>query len=94
MICLAIDIDGSSQELALGIGFESLHAAPIALLLTHIAATTATLFRMFIKWVRFGLLLLDGIVTGLLIGLATVTPASGLIGVPGRLILGLAGGVA
>ena len=33
-----------------------------------------------------------GMVTGMVAGLATVTPASGFIGVPGGIILGLAGG--
>jgi len=46
-----------------------------------------------IEWVRFGRPSLVGIVTGMVAGLATVTPASGFIGVPGGLILGLAGGV-
>ena len=45
-----------------------------------------------IEWVRFGRPSLVGIVTGMVAGLATVTPASGFIGVPGGLILGLAGG--
>jgi Amt family ammonium transporter len=49
---------------------------------------------MFIEWFRFGRPSLVGIVTGMVAGLATVTPASGFIGVPGGLILGLAGGVA
>ncbi|MEK9553613.1 MAG: ammonia channel protein, partial [Alphaproteobacteria bacterium] len=43
--------------------------------------------------VRFGRPSLVGIVTGMVAGLATVTPASGFIGVPGGLILGLAGGI-
>jgi Amt family ammonium transporter len=63
-------------------------------LVTHIAAATASLVWMFIEWFRFGRPSLVGIVTGMVAGLATVTPASGFIGVPGGLILGLAGGVA
>jgi len=43
--------------------------------------------------VRVGRPSLVGIVTGMVAGLATVTPASGFIGVPGGLILGLAGGI-
>ena len=75
---------------ALGAG----NSAGMALLVTHIAAATASLVWMFIEWVRFGRPSLVGIVTGMVAGLATVTPASGFIGVPGGLILGLAGGVA
>ena len=60
----------------------------MALLKTHIAAATASLVWMFIEWRRFGRPSLVGIVTGMVAGLATVTPASGFIGVPGGLILG------
>ena len=75
---------------ALGAG----NSAGMALLVTHIAAATASLVWMFIEWIRFGRPSLVGIATGMVAGLATVTPASGFIGVPGGLILGLAGGVA
>jgi Amt family ammonium transporter len=75
---------------ALGAG----NSAGMALLVTHIAAATASLVWMFIEWFRFGRPSLVGIVTGMVAGLATVTPASGFIGVPGGLILGFAGGVA
>jgi ammonium transporter, Amt family len=69
------------------------NSAGMALLVTHIAAATASLVWMGIEWFRFGRPSLVGIVTGMVSGLATVTPASGFIGVPGGLILGLAGGV-
>ena len=75
---------------ALGAG----NSAGMALLVTHIAAATASLVWMFIEWFRFGRPSLVGIVTGMVAGLATVTPASGFIGIPGGLILGLAGGIA
>jgi Amt family ammonium transporter len=75
---------------ALGAG----NSAGMALLVTHIAAATASLVWMFIEWIRFGRPSVIGIVTGMVAGLATVTPASGFIGVPGGLILGLAGGAA
>ena len=74
---------------ALGAG----NSAGMALLVTHIAAATAALTWMFVEWKRFGRPSLVGIATGMVAGLATVTPASGFIGVPGGLILGLVGGV-
>ena len=74
---------------ALGAG----NSAGMALLVTHIAAATASLVWMFIEWFRFGRPSLVGIATGMVAGLATVTPASGFVGIPGGLILGLAGGV-
>ena len=67
--------------------------AGMAILVTHISAAAASLVWMIIEWVRFGKPSLVGIVTGMVAGLATVTPASGFIGVPGGLILGLAGGL-
>ena len=48
---------------------------------------------MLIEWKRFGKPSLIGIVTGMVAGLATVTPASGYIGVPGGLVLGFFGGL-
>ena len=75
---------------ALGAG----SSAGMAILVTHIAAATASLVWMVIEWARFGRPSLVGIVTGMVAGLATVTPASGYIGVPGGLILGLLGGIA
>jgi len=66
--------------------------AAMALLVTHISASVASLVWMVIEWRKFGRPSLVGIVTGMVAGLATVTPASGFIGVPGGIILGLAGG--
>ncbi|MEC8743525.1 MAG: ammonia channel protein, partial [Pseudomonadota bacterium] len=66
--------------------------AAMAMLVTHISASVASLVWMAIEWVKFGRPSLVGMVTGMVAGLATVTPASGFIGVPGGIILGLAGG--
>jgi len=66
--------------------------AGMALLVTHISAAVAALVWMVIEWVKFGRPSLVGMATGMVAGLATVTPASGFIGVPGALILGLLGG--
>ena len=74
---------------ALGAG----QSAGMALIVTHIAASVGALSWMFIEWFRFGRPSLVGIVTGMVAGLATVTPASGFIGIPGGIILGLAGGI-
>ncbi len=67
--------------------------AGMAILVTHIAAASASLVWMIIEWLRFGKPSLVGMVTGMVAGLATVTPASGFVGVPGGIILGLSGGV-
>ena len=76
-----------------GSALEAGQGAGMALMVTHIAASIGALSWMVIEWARFGRPSLVGIVTGMVAGLATVTPASGYIGVPGGVILGLAGGV-
>ena len=49
---------------------------------------------MTIEWVKFGKPSLVGIVTGMVAGLATITPASGFVGPAGGLVYGiLAGGI-
>ena len=67
--------------------------AGMAILVTHISAAMAALVWMFIEWIRFGKPSLVGVVTGMVAGLATITPASGFVGVPGGLILGFSGGL-
>ncbi len=66
--------------------------AGMALLVTHIAASVATL-----TWIGFESFggrkpTLVGAATGTIAGLATVTPAAGVIGPGGALLIGLAGG--
>ena len=59
---------------------------------THISASAASLVRMVIEWRKFGRPSVLGMVTEMGAGLATVTRASGFIGIPGEIILGLVGG--
>lgn len=66
--------------------------AAMALIVTHISASVASLVWMVIEWRKFGRPSVVGMVTGMVAGLATVTPASGFIGIPGGIILGLVGG--
>lgn len=67
--------------------------AGMAILVTHISAATGSLVWMVIEWLKFGKPSLVGIVTGMVAGLATITPASGFVGPGGALVIGLAGGV-
>ncbi len=62
--------------------------AAMAVLVTHTAAATACLVWMLVEWVRFGRPSVVGAATGVIAGLATITPASGFVGVPGALVLG------
>ncbi len=67
--------------------------AGMAMTVTHISAATASLVWMSIEWVRFGKPSLVGIVTGMVAGLATITPASGFVGPLGALAIGVASGI-
>ena len=63
-------------------------AAGSAMLVTHLSASTAALVWMAIEWVRFGRPGLVGVVTGLVAGLATITPAAGSVGPVGASVIG------
>ena len=65
----------------------------MAMLVTHLAAATASLVWLVIEQVKYGKPSLVGLVTGTIAGLASITPASGTVGPMGGILLGLAGGV-
>jgi len=65
--------------------------AASALMVTHLSAATAGLVWAVIEWRRFKRASMVGLVTGVVAGLATVTPASGFVGPLGGVILGAAG---
>ncbi len=66
--------------------------AAMAMLVTHISAATAAITWMVIEWVKYGRPSALGIVTGMVAGLGTITPASGFVGPGGALIIGLLAG--
>mgnify|MGYP001159799516 CR=1 len=68
-------------------------AAGMALFVTHISASVGALTWMIIEWVKFGKPSGLGAITGMVAGLATITPASGSVGPAGALIVGASGGV-
>jgi Amt family ammonium transporter len=67
-------------------------SAGMALLATHISAAAGALTWMCIEWVRHGKPSGLGAVTGMVAGLATITPASGSVGAAGGLLIGIMGG--
>ncbi len=69
-------------------------AAGMAILVTHIAAAAGALTWMMIEWMRFGKPSVLGIVTGMVAGLGTITPASGFVGPVGGLVIGVTAGMA
>ena len=67
--------------------------AGMAMLVTHISAAAGSLAWMTMEWVRYRKPSVLGIVTGMVAGLGTITPASGNVGPMGALLIGLAAGV-
>jgi len=67
--------------------------AGMAMLVTHIGAASGALTWMFIEWQRFSKPSVLGIVTGMVAGLGTITPASGFVGPFGALVIGITAGV-
>lgn len=67
-------------------------AAGMAMLVTHLSAAAGSLAWMTIEWLRFRKPSVLGIVTGMVAGLGTITPASGFVGPIGGVVIGLCGG--
>ncbi|PCJ90183.1 MAG: ammonia channel protein [Porticoccaceae bacterium] len=67
--------------------------AGMAMLVTHISAATGSLAWMMMEWIKYGKPSVLGIVTGMVAGLGTITPASGFVGPGGALIIGFTAGI-
>jgi Amt family ammonium transporter len=67
--------------------------AGMAMLVTHMSAATASLVWMSLEWVKYGKPSVLGIVTGMVAGLGSITPASGFVGPLGALIIGVSAGI-
>jgi Amt family ammonium transporter len=68
-------------------------SAGMAIVATHLSAATAGLVWAVLEWKRFGKASMIGMVTGVVAGLATITPASGFVGPLGAMALGALGAV-
>ena len=68
-------------------------SAAMAILVTHISAAVGALTWMVIEWIKSGKPTVVGIATGMVAGLATITPASGTVGPQGALVIGLFAGL-
>jgi Amt family ammonium transporter len=67
--------------------------AAMAILVTHISAAVGALTWMSVEWIKTGKPTVVGIATGMVAGLATITPASGTVGPQGALLIGLFAGL-
>ena len=67
--------------------------AGMAMLVTHISAAAGSLGWMAMEWIRYRKPSVLGIVTGMVAGLGTITPASGNVGPLGALVIGISAGI-
>jgi Amt family ammonium transporter len=69
------------------------NSAAMAMLVTHLSAACGSLAWMTMEWIRHGKPSVLGIVTGMVAGLGTITPASGSVGPAAAVVIGLTAGV-
>jgi ammonium transporter, Amt family len=67
-------------------------SAGMAMLVTHLGAATGALAWMVVEWRRYGKPSVLGIVTGMVAGLGTITPASGFVGPLAAVAIGASAG--
>ena len=67
--------------------------AGMAMLVTQIATATAAVVWMAIEWLKHGKASVLGIVTGAVAGMVAITPASGVCGPMGALLIGAASAI-
>ena len=67
--------------------------AGMAMLVTHISAAAGSMAWMMMEWIKYGKPSVLGIVTGMVAGLGTITPASGFVGPGGALVIGFSAGI-
>ncbi|MBT8420652.1 MAG: ammonium transporter [Gammaproteobacteria bacterium] len=96
---LAISVAGAGMLWVGWYGFNAGSAlaangdAGMALLVTHISAAAGSLSWMAVEWVKYGKPSVLGIITGMVAGLGTITPASGFVGPGGALVIGITAGL-
>jgi Amt family ammonium transporter len=95
---LAMTVAGASMLWVGWFGFNAGSAlaadqsAGMAMLVTHIGAAAGSLAWMAREWMKQGKPSVLGIVTGMVAGLGTITPASGFVGPMGALFIGISAG--
>lgn len=67
--------------------------AGMAILVTHISAAVTSITWMIVEWLKYGKPSVLGIVTGMVAGLGSITPASGFVGPIGAIMIGLSAGI-
>jgi Amt family ammonium transporter len=67
--------------------------AGMAMLVTHVSAACGALTWALMEWIKYGKPSALGVVTGMVAGLGTITPASGYVGPMGALMIGFSAGI-
>ena len=67
--------------------------AGMAILVTHLSAACGAATWSIIEWVKYGKPSVLGIITGMVAGLGTITPASGFVGPAGAMVIGVSAGL-
>lgn len=67
--------------------------AGMAMLVTHLSAAAGAFTWMCVEWLKFGKPSALGVVTGMVAGLGTITPASGFVGPAAALVIGTTAGL-
>jgi ammonium transporter, Amt family len=68
-------------------------SAGMAMLTTHMGASAGALAWMMVEWKKYGKPSMLGVVTGMVAGLGTITPASGFVGPLGAVVIGASAGL-
>ncbi|WP_420887112.1 ammonium transporter [Candidatus Competibacter phosphatis] len=68
--------------------------AGMAMMATHLSAAAGSLAWMSMEWIKYRKPSVLGIVTGMVAGLGTITPASGYVGPAGAVVIGTVAGFA
>jgi Amt family ammonium transporter len=95
---LAMTVTGASMLWVGWFGFNAGSAlaadgaAGMTMLVIHIGAACSSLAWMLLEWIRYRKPSVLGIVTGMVAGLGTITPASGFVGPLGALVIGTTAG--
>jgi Amt family ammonium transporter len=76
-----------------GSALASNGSATMAVLVTHLGAAAGAMAWMIVEWLRYGKPSMLGVITGMVAGLGTITPASGFVGPAGAIAIGLIAGV-
>jgi ammonium transporter, Amt family len=66
--------------------------AGMAILATHLSAASGAFVWMLIEWIKYKKASVLGLITGMVAGLGTITPASGFVGPIAAVIIGCSGG--